>query len=254
MTRYVIALLCAAFFPALAQARELAIPPGFIYLREAAPDIQQDIRYAGPHNFTGKPVLGYGAAECLLLRPVALALKRAQAAAMAQGFSLKLYDCYRPSRAGEAFVAWATAPDDGSTRRFYPRLPSKASLTKGYVARRSAHSRGVAVDLTLVPQGSTVPQPAGGGPCIASKAEREADNSVDMGTAYDCFDPNSATASPAITQEQRRFRQSLKTIMEKVGFTNYRAEWWHYSYESVQARESFDMPIQPYFGSPPEKP
>lgn len=247
--RYAIVMLCAALPPAPAMARELPIPPGFVYLREVAPEIQQDIRYAGPHNFTGKPVPGYEAGECLLLRPVALALKRAQKAALAEGYALKVYDCYRPSRASDAFMRWAAAPDDGSARHFYPRVEHKSGLTRGYIARRSAHSRGTAVDLSLVPPGSDVPASAGGGPCIAPKSEREADNSVDMGTAYDCFDSRSSTVSPEITGEQRRFRQLLKAVMEKAGFTNYHAEWWHYSHEDVRARQSFDMPIQAYFGA-----
>lgn len=249
MRRDVIAILCAGLLSAPMQAGELAIPPGFVYLRQVAPEIQQDIRYAGPHNFTGKPVPGYNAGECLLLYKAAMALKRAQAQAMAAGFSLKVYDCYRPARAGEAFIRWVTAPEDGATHHFYPKL-DKTVLMKGYIARRSAHSRGVAVDLTLVPQGSAVPTPSGTASCNAPKSEREADNSVDMGTAYDCFDAKSSMESPDLTDDQRRFRRLLKTIMEKAGFENYPAEWWHYSYPAVSARQSFDIPVQPYDGRP----
>ena len=244
-----IAILCTVFFPAPTQAAELAIPPGFVHLREAAPEIQQDMRYAGPHNFTGKPAPGYGAGECLLLREAALALKRAQQAAMARGLSLKVYDCYRPIRAVEAFAAWAEAPDDGRTRHFYPAL-QKPELMRGYIARRSAHSQGVAVDLTLAPRGSAIPAPGGKGPCTAPQSEREADNSVDMGTAFDCFDAKSATASPGITAEQRRFRLLLKTIMGEAGFRNYSVEWWHYAYASRMAKRVFDIPIQPYTAAP----
>lgn len=253
MRRCVIVILGVGFFFAHARAAERAIPPGFVYLRQVAPEIQQDMRYAGPHNFTGKPVPGYKAGECLLLYKAAIALKRAQAQAMAEGFSLKVYDCYRPSQAGETFIRWVASPDDGATRHFYPRL-DKAMLTKGYIARRSAHSRGVAVDITLVPQGSAVPTPAGTAACTAPQSEREADNSVDMGTAYDCFDAKSAMESPDLTDDQRRFRRLLKAIMGKAGFENYPAEWWHYSYPALAARQSFDLPIQPYHGAPAAKP
>jgi zinc D-Ala-D-Ala dipeptidase len=251
MRLHAIVVLCiTALFPVLAHAAEPPIPPGFVYLRQAAPAIQQDMRYAGPHNFTGKPVPGYGAGECLLLREAALALERAQLAAEARGLSLKVYDCYRPIRAVEAFAAWAEAPEDGRTRHFYPSL-QKPELMRGYIARRSAHSQGLAVDLTLVPRGSTTPEPGPRGPCTAPQSEREADNSVDMGTAFDCFDPKSATAAPGITAEQRRFRLLLKTIMAQAGFRNYSAEWWHYSYASRRAGRSFDIPIQRYTAPAP---
>src|SRR5215475_8879023 len=86
------------------------LPQGFVYLRDVAPSILQDMRYAGPENFTGKPVPGYDAPECILKRSAAEALTRAQENAQQRGFSLKVYDCYRPARAVRAFLAWAEAP------------------------------------------------------------------------------------------------------------------------------------------------
>jgi D-alanyl-D-alanine dipeptidase len=241
MKRPIMAALCAGLFFAPAMA-ETALPPGFVQLRSLAPDIQQDMRYAGPHNFTGKPVPGYHVAECLLLREVAQALKRAQAAAALQGFSLKVYDCYRPVRAVQAFAEWAAAPEDGLTRHFYPKL-RKADLTRGYIARQSAHSTGTAVDLTLVPAGSAIPRADAGGSCAGPASEREADNSVDMGTTFDCFDSKSATEAPGLTAEQRQRRQQLKHIMEQAGFRNYPVEWWHYTYQRRAGARSFDTPI-----------
>src|SRR5262249_31313190 len=84
--------------------QSLSIPKEFTYLRDVDPSILQDVRYAGPNNFTGKQVPGYGAAECVLLRPVADALKRLQADLASQNLSLKVYDCYRPKRAVRSFV------------------------------------------------------------------------------------------------------------------------------------------------------
>ena len=85
------------------------------------------MRYAGPDNFTGKPVPGYGAAECVLQAAAAKALARAQVEAQRLGLSLKVYDCYRPVRAVRAFVAWAAAPEDGRTKHYYPRLGNRGS-------------------------------------------------------------------------------------------------------------------------------
>jgi D-alanyl-D-alanine dipeptidase len=110
LAAFVAALLLAS--PALAQpvapqqrtgAGTGALPSGFVRLREVAPTIRQDIRYATPFNFTGRRVPGYEAAECILLRPAAEALARAQARLTAQGYALKVYDCRVGSRRGPGF-------------------------------------------------------------------------------------------------------------------------------------------------------
>src|ERR1041384_8149194 len=76
-------------------ARDM-LPPGFVYLRDIAPDIAQDMRYASSDNFTGHPLPGYGAAECVLRRETAEALRRVEADLAADSLGLKVYDCYRP--------------------------------------------------------------------------------------------------------------------------------------------------------------
>ena len=58
--------------PALAGS---ALPKGFVYLRDIDPTIVQDIRYAGSHNFVGRPIRGYLAAECILSVSAANALE-----------------------------------------------------------------------------------------------------------------------------------------------------------------------------------
>ena len=68
-----------------------------------------------------------------------------------KGFTLKVYDCYRPARAVAAFVHWAKEPDDPKAKTvYYPNLP-KSALFPDYIATRSGHSRGATLDLTLVP-------------------------------------------------------------------------------------------------------
>src|SRR5262249_55409568 len=157
-----------------------ALPQGFVYLRDVAPTILQDMRYAGPANFTGKPVPGYDAAECVLKRNAAEALKQAQTNAEKRGFSLKVYDCYRPVRAVRAFLAGASAPEDGRSKGYYPHL-RKSQLAPAYIASRSSHSTGVAVDVTLVPAASApgAGTASGKGGCTGPASEREPDNSLD---------------------------------------------------------------------------
>ncbi len=236
-----------AFAALLPPAAALAagLPPGFVYLRDVAPGIAQDMRYAGANNFTGRPLPGYDAAECVLRRAAAEALARVAADLAKQQLGLKVYDCYRPTRAVAAFARWATRADDGTTKRFYPKLDKRRLFADGYIASHSAHSEGIAVDLTLVP----LPAPpaaafdphAAYGPCTGPADQRTPDTSLDMGTGFDCFDDRAHTASGAITPEQARLRALLVAAMRKRGFRNYFREWWHFSFGR---REAYDFPIR----------
>ena len=240
--------LAALLMPAAALAGGL--PPGFVYLRDVAPGIAQDMRYAGANNFTGRPLPGYDTAECVLRRAAAEALAKVQADLAAQNLGLKVYDCYRPTRAVAAFARWAKSPEtkragDGPTKRFYPKLDKLRLFSLGYIASHSAHSEGIAVDLTLVP----LPAPpaaafdphAAYGPCTAPADKRAPDTSLDMGTGFDCFDGKAHTASGAVTPEQARRRALLVAAMRKRGFRNYFREWWHFSFGA--RREAQDFPI-----------
>ena len=221
-----------------------ALPDGFVFLRDVAPSIVQDIRYATPRNFTGKPVPGYEAAECVLKRPAAEALKRAQEKAQSLGYSLKVYDCYRPVRAVRAFMAWAGAIEDRRTKAYYPHL-AKSRLIPAYIASQSAHSTGLAVDLTLIPLDQTAEDNAGETKdCTAPSGNRAAGAGLDMGTAFDCFDPKANTASPLATPKQRADRVILKGILEPAGFKNYSAEWWHYVFAAAEERQRYDFVIK----------
>lgn len=172
-----------------------SLPVGFVYLRNIDPTIIQDIRYATPINFTGKKVPGYMAGECVLLREVAVALKTVQDELRHNSLSIKVYDCYRPQSAVTAFLGWAKNPNAKGVDRFFPRTPHTDLVKLGYIAAVSSHSKGTAVDLTILPMPRKLIAPIEAsktyGSCIAPQAEREPDESVDMGTSFDCFDPNS---------------------------------------------------------------
>lgn len=218
------------------------LPQGFVYLRDVDPSILQDMRYATADNFTGKPVPGYDAAECIFRRPAAEALKQTQEKAQKLGYSLKVFDCYRPERAVRAFMAWAAAPEDGRTKRYYPRL-KKLQLVPDYIAPQSQHSTGFAADLTLVPAAGA-PREAGGEDKDCTAPAPDQGGGIGMGTGFDCFDPKGNTASPAITQKERNNRKLLLSILQGAGFKNYAAEWWHFSYPGGGRR--YDFPIEPH--------
>ena len=243
-TLVVSTLLTATHIPTYAAG----LPEDFVYLRTIDPTILQDMRYATTNNFTGAIVPGYEAGECILRGPAAVALKRVQHALKSRNFSLKVYDCYRPARGVRAFGFWAVEPDaPNANRYYYPILGKDKLYGKGYISSRSNHSRGIAVDLTLVRlpvRAPTTPQTLSS--CIAPKPQRIPDNSLDMGTGYDCFDTRSHTKDNRIPKRAIANRRLLKSLMEQNGFKNYRREWWHFTYRAKSyPKVYFDFTVAP---------
>ena len=151
-------------------------------------DVVVDLAYATPRNFTGKPI--YVRPLCYLHPDALLRLENAIGLARALQLRLKIFDAFRPSEA--QWVLWNHTPDPNFLAD--PR-------------RGSPHSRGVAIDLTLV---------AGNG------------EELDMGTGFDEFSPRSHHASTAIPPEAQRNRFLLLGLMSAAGWDFYRNEWWHY--------------------------
>ncbi|MFD7868041.1 M15 family metallopeptidase [Streptomyces sp. NPDC057682] len=244
------ALLAATVATPAAQARpEPKAPDAFVALSSVDPTIIQEMRYPTEHDFMGVPVDGYRQPLCILTRPAAEALHRAQQRLRPQGYSLKVYDCYRPQRAVDHFVRWAKDLDDETMKgEFYPRVDKTRLFADGYIAEKSGHSRGSTVDLTLVrlPAAPTRPYRPGEPlvPCFAPRAERFPDNSVDMGTGFDCFDTLSHTDDPRIQGVQRANRQFLKRTLTDLGFVNLAEEWWHYTFKPEAFPDTyFDFPV-----------
>ncbi|MBT2492178.1 M15 family metallopeptidase [Streptomyces sp. ISL-96] len=233
-----------------AQAKpEPKAPREFVSLRAVDATIIQEMRYTTAHNFVGVPVDGYRQPLCILTRPAANALHEAQTKLLRRGYSLKVYDCYRPQRAVDHFVRWAKDLDDEAMKaEFYPHVDKSRLFADGYIAERSGHSRGSTVDLTIVklPAKATRPYVPGERlvPCYAPKDERFPDNSVDMGTGYDCFDTLSHTEDPRIQGSQRANRQLLKGLLSELGFVNLAEEWWHFTYKPEPFPNTyFDFPV-----------
>ncbi|MER6253276.1 M15 family metallopeptidase [Streptomyces sp. NPDC001584] len=228
---------------------EAKAPRAFVALSSVDPTILQDMRYVRAHNFVGEPVDGYRQPVCILTRPAAEALHRAQARLLRQGYSLKVYDCYRPQRAVDHFVRWAE--DLGDERRkaeFYPRVDKSRLFEDGYIAKKSGHSRGSTMDVTLVRLPALpAPRPRPGQesvPCYAPRAERYPDNSVDMGTGFDCFDTLSHTDDPRVQGAQRANRDLLRSALAAEGFANLPEEWWHFTHKPELFPDTyFDFPV-----------
>lgn len=183
---------------------------GFVFLDEVLPGIRWDAKYATWDNFTGLPVDGYQANRVVGSYALADALRQAKDRAAELGFGLLIWDGYRPQRAVDRFVRWANEPEDGATKAaFYPRIDRRAMFAEGYVAPRSGHSRGSAVDLTLFRLDTGELAPMGGG--------------------HDLMDVRSHHGATGVTRSEAQHRTTLCTVMESSGFARYDREWWHYT-------------------------
>jgi D-alanyl-D-alanine dipeptidase len=225
-----------------------ALPRGFVYLRDVDPTIAQDIRYAGSHNFVGRPVRGYLAAECILSEPAARALATVQRMLAAKALSLIVWDCYRPMRAVADFLQWSRDPTRTEMKaEFYPRTDKRNLFALGYLATRSAHSRGSTVDLGIVPAGSSLPPSPGSSQplkaCILPKGERFEDGTIDLGTGYDCLDMLGNTSNARVGAEALNNRQMLKSRMKAAGFRPYFREWWHFELIAAPFDQGFDFEV-----------
>ncbi|MBK9733958.1 MAG: D-alanyl-D-alanine dipeptidase [Saprospiraceae bacterium] len=155
-----------------------------------ASGILLDIRYATTNNFTKKQI--YDCPRCFM-RPEATA-KLIQIHAELNkkyGYGLKVFDCFRPRPYQQRL--WDIVPDPS-----YVTPPEKGSM----------HSRGLAVDLTIVDKNG---------------------NELDMGTGFDFFGPEAHQDYSKLPADIIKNRFLLKSTMEAYGFSSIRTEWWHYS-------------------------
>ncbi len=164
---------------------------GFSDVAVLDPGIRLDIRYATANNFTKSKI--YDCPRCLLRPEAAEALVKANKALKAKGYALKMFDCYRPRPYQQRL--WDKVPDPD-----YVTPPTKGSM----------HSRGAAVDLTIV-----------------DMQGRE----LEMGTPYDFFGKEAHTDYKGLSARVQANRDLLRTTLEAVGFKGIRTEWWHFSYQ-----------------------
>ena len=194
---------------------------GFVTLTDAVPDAILEIRYFSTYNFIGQRIDGYLEPTALLTREAADSLRAVSDDVKAQGYRLKIYDAYRPQCAVDHFVRWSEDTADTLMKSyFYPSL-DKQALFPDYIARRSGHTRGSTVDLTL----------------FDMKTEKE----VDMGGTFDWLGPESHpdnggnpdkleyNGKGTITSEQFYNRMLLRTAMMRHGFKPLDSEWWHFT-------------------------
>ena len=182
----------------------------FVTLTDVVPDAILEIRYFGTYNFVGARIDGYLEPTALLTREAADSLQAVSKDVMAMGYRLKIYDAYRPQKAVDHFVRWAANVNDTLMKPyFYPALDKSVLFAQGYIAKKSGHTRGSTVDLTL----------------FDMKTEKE----VDMGGTFDWFGPESHPDFRGITPAQFANRMILRRAMMCHGFKPISSEWWHFT-------------------------
>jgi len=210
----------------LAPQPAIAQPAGFVDAADAVDGLVVDARYYGVENFVGSRIDGYEAPRCLLTRQAACALAAVQRDLAAQGFGLKVFDCYRPTRAVAHFVRWARDIADVKRKaEHYPDVEKRDLFRLGYIAARSGHSRGSTVDLTLV--------------------RRDGQIELDMGTPFDFFSPKSWPSDRSVSAASRTNRAALASAMRHGGFQPYNKEWWHFTLANEPFPDRyFDFPVK----------
>jgi D-alanyl-D-alanine dipeptidase len=222
MTGFMLSLTPAAF----AQPNSDQRPATFVDAESVAPGLIVEARYAGAHNFVGRPIEGYDKPICYLTKPAAAALAQVVADLEPRGLTIKVFDCYRPERAVGHFVRWARNLGDVKMKpEFYPHVEKNTLFRDGYIAARSGHSRGSTADLTL--------------------ARRSDGQELDMGTPFDFFGPRSWPSDRSISAQAQANRALLAQAMRKRGFRPYDKEWWHFTLRHEPYPETyFDFPVR----------
>lgn len=201
-------------------------PSGFVMLADAVPDAILEIRYYSTYNFVGERIDGYEEPVAMLTKKAAKALKAVSDELIKKGYRLKIYDAYRPQKAVNHFADWAADLDDTSMKEyFYPDLDKSVLFKQGYIARRSGHSRGSTVDLTLF--------------------DMNTQKDEDMGGTFDFFGKVSHSGYKKITKKQYNNRMLLRNTMMKHGFKPISTEWWHFTLKNEPYPDTyFNFPVR----------
>ena len=199
---------------------------GFVSVSDVIPDALLDVRYYTTYNFVGERIDGYEQPVVLMTKEAAAALQHVNRDIRAQGLRLVIYDAYRPQRAVDHFVRWAEDVSDTRMKAiFYPEVDKADLFERGFIAKRSGHSRGSTVDLTLL--------------------DEKRGMLLDMGGPFDFFGELSHPDFAGVTTEQHANRMLLRDAMVTHGFKPLSTEWWHFTLVNEPYPDTyFDFPVR----------
>ena len=202
-----------------------ADPSGFVVLADYVPHIVQEIRYYSTYNFIGERIDGYEEPCALLTKEAARALKSVSNEMIVHGYRLKIFDAYRTACAVKQFVLWGIEDQDIRMKPyFYPDLQKQELFEQGYIAKKSSHSRGSTVDLTLL--------------------DMSTGKELDMGSPFDLFSVVSHPDYKGITEQQYENRMMLQRAMVRNGFEPIDCEWWHFTLKDEPYPDTyFEFPV-----------
>jgi D-alanyl-D-alanine dipeptidase len=198
----------------------------FVQIHEIIQGVDNDIRYFSEDNFVGAKVDGYMSPIAFITKEAGIALIKVQEELKKDGLGLKVFDAYRPQKGVDHFVRWGSVPEDTITKaKYYPNINKSKVFELGYVAKKSGHSRGSTIDLTIIN--------------LESKVE------LDMGSPWDFFGEISHHNSPLVNDINTANRNKLRTVMLKHGFKEYANEWWHYTLKNEPFPDTyFDFDVK----------
>ena len=227
-----------------------ALPHGFVYIEDIDKSIRVNLKYYTNDNFIGRRVPHYKANRGIMTRDTAIALSKAQKKFLAKGYSIVIYDAYRPASSVKYFMEWMKDESDNFRKKYhYPYVEQKKDMKDVYIASKSGHSRGSTVDMTVIRTEKKLLT-------LSNYKERKFngkvypfndDNTIDCGTSYDLMDPASWSDNNPMkfTSKQLYNRNFIRSIMESSGFKVLPEEWWHFSLEKETFPKTyFDFDIQ----------
>ena len=227
-----------------------ALPNGFVYIEDIDSSIKVNLKYFTTDNFIGRRIPHYNANKGIMTKETAIALSKAQKKFLSEGYSIVIYDAYRPDSSVKYFVEWMNDKNDTIRKKYhYPFIREKNDMKDIYISSRSGHSRGSTVDMSIIKRDKELLTHS-----VYSERIFDGkvypfndDNTIDCGTSYDLMDPASWADNNNIefTESQINNRKFIRNIMESCGFKVLPEEWWHFSLENETFPDTyFDFDIQ----------
>ena len=202
------------------------LPEGFVYIDELIEDAIIDVKYWGTDNLFGRQMAGYEQHLIIMSNEAAEGCVKAAEMLRKQGYLMKIFDAFRPQRAVDDFIEWGKELENQRRKLIhYPNVVKAEMFDLGYIARRSGHSRGSSVDLTIVDANTW--------------------QELDMGSCFDFMDVRSHIVTDLISEQQEKNRRILRDAMVANGFVTYECEWWHFNLKTEPYPDTyFDFPIK----------